>query len=252
MSRFGTGFGFNKYNASLWGGGTETFTANVANFDGSTYVNKLNVQASVLNPSMTAFGWVDVTTDNSPYILDIGGTQAGNGQSLDVRVATGGILQATTLGQSNGFQGTLVMSAGFNFWAASFNGTRWKFRVNEQTETLANDPMPLALTDTMMFTIGARRQTFSNKLTGLSHSNGLAIGELTSADLDEMIASAGVARCYNLWSQTLKDKIHVMYPLYNHAGFVGKEFVDFAENEADSSSNPAMTFTGTAQIECEA
>ena len=78
MSRFGTGLGFNKYNASLWGGGTEIFTANVANFLGTGYTTTTNLNKSSLT-SITEEAWIKVTGSNlQKGIISISGTEAFN------------------------------------------------------------------------------------------------------------------------------------------------------------------------------
>jgi hypothetical protein len=263
MSRFGTGFGFNKYNASLWGGGTETFTANVANFDGST---DFTTFSGFCNGATEYFvnGRINLDTIQTDDVLYIDYLNTGGGARVVLQVSSGSASELLFgVRDSDGSSFRTLTTSGLGLTTGTDYAITASIAGNGGMSIRVNGSVVASASVTFTNIYSNATFAYPSRL-GAYSTNGADISrqvdgrlwnwcagssELTTSALGEL--ESATPKCYEILSDDTKGLIHSFWPLENHAGFTGQEYID-QKGSNDLSNSTGLSFTGTAQIECEA
>ena len=256
MSRFGTGLGFNKYNASLWGGGTEIFTANVANLNGVDQAFLAPVHDYGDEDVLTINFWVYRTDDSITQVL-LNANDAGASEiPIISAMQSTGILYFTH--KDNSFQELYTVTPlALNQWSMlTFISD------NDQSNGGANRRQEIYINSVLN---SSRVPTEDRpKITvplhiGEEHNGNLPLegrlmnlevmGEILDQDALDDRYGGGLTKCLDLLEYQGGG---VLWPLYNKAGFIGQELKDQKSDAVTLTNVGSTPFTGSAQIECEA
>ena len=262
MSRLGTGFGFNKYNASLWGGGTETYSANVANFDGTDAIN-LGLLTSPALGDCSFMGSFSETGQVANQVIFANY----NVDPIDDNVicfinASGKIEIAVYKDSGNGY--------GYATTDSFDDGLPHKFiihlnRASNKPEIYVDTNVIRTLTGAIIgaglsgdiqfaqeFYIGTQffaggGAWFDGGIPSFSYQ----LNHTTSDQRDYIFGLGEVIPCWDLYSAEGYAS-QGYYIFGNWTGNTGNELKDWSGTNSDAIDVTGVLYTGSAQIECEA
>lgn len=272
MGRFGTGFGLNKYNASLWGGGTEIFNANVANLNGvNQYLNGGDNLDPRTNKCLSWGFWTKEITDRQfiSKINSAGGYGNPNGFQIEVYSNQVGFLFYDADGNTGSagvayyyLNHTLDVTDEI-FWTVTYNRQTFYAELFADGVSLGQIPdvggtgldatsylndintawdLRIARDANTGVTYG------TGELHGLSFSYGTEV--LSQTDISNLYNESKMP-CKDIIPTETRDKMTEYFYLANWDGNTGQELIGKLGGITLTNVNN-VPFTGSAQIECEA
>jgi len=253
MSRFGTGLGFNKYNASLWGGGTEIFTANVANFNGSTSHAEVTNGTLLSNrTALTISARFNLSTLSQVAVVSE--ALVGTGSVVNIYVNTDGSMRAQVTGSGDKYTtaGSIEIDTDYHILMEYSASTFINMEINRVQKLNATTGIPSSTGSVSgsRLLVGATGTASSEPIPFNGDLFKVEIFDRILTTDEKLLLNGLVSKCYELYTQDMKDDCILASPQYNHAGFIGQEFTD--QTGINTITPTDIAFTGSAHIECEA
>jgi hypothetical protein len=258
MSRFGTGLGFNIQDIALISGiATEIFSANVANYNGSTSYAEVTDRDLVAGRTKLVLTTKINTDDNNLAQGIFSSSAAGVNTEFGIRLQPSGSLRQD-VNEYADFSANGIITAGVTY------NVRLEFLGSTYLRTFVDDVMVINKTSGVPASILNLSNTSNRVLIGCNDGAGTGStiftpfngriwelnifnrSSLTTEDLEQVNSD----KCFGLYDQALKDDCILSVPQYEHAGFTGQGFID--QTGINTITPTDIPFTGSAQIECEA
>ena len=251
MGQFGFGFGFALGQFLIGGGiiGTEIFNANVADFDGSSYLDAGDPsEFDSLTALSIAFNMKPDTTGSIGVLF---GKFDPNQRSFRVLRLTNNVIEfsITSDGTTEQFVTSIAgVGVGEELGViVEYTGTA----LNIYFDGVLNATAPATGTifnGTASLLIGEDNNWYYSGLlwAPLFYDRVLTLEE-------KQALTVSPYRCLDLLVEdvpSLSSGLIYAPSLYNHTGFVGQELTDQSASGI-TTTNSGVTFTGSAQIECE-
>ena len=256
MRRLGFGLGFCK-GASFFDGGTEIFPSNVAEVGaGKNFVLASDYASLKITGDISFGAWVYPTSYSDGFIIsknDGAGTEA-------FRINTLVDGSVTALISHDGAYGSIVFvqtgasAIPLNQWShvyATYDQVDLTLYIDGVSIGDAPSTSPIFDASLPMY-VGRLAGGAEGAFVGQMHSDTVSPRAHTPAEVAVLASSP--AKCLDLIKSEMPSLADILYflPAYNHAGFVGKELVNQGTDATLITTNVGATFTGSADIECNA